>query len=158
MIILCICIYILDQPKEKLLIRPSSSITKLLPDHIGIQTFQLGIELGLSVVEMQHIAMNHITNLRGQTEEVLNKWRKLSESTYEVLVKALHRLDLSSVLSYITYEEELEEIVGVGLEEKVEVGLEEKVEVGLEEKVEVGFAEHIGIELEEQVKGVFILT
>ncbi|VDI37628.1 Hypothetical predicted protein [Mytilus galloprovincialis] len=141
-----------DQPKEKLRIRPSSSITKLLPDHIGIQTFQLGIELGLSVVEMQHIAMNHITNLRGQTEEVLNKWRKLSESTYEVLVKALHRLDLSSVLSYITYEEGLEEIVEVGLEEKVEVGLEEKVEVGLEEKVEVGLAEHIGIELEEQVK------
>ncbi|XP_052080427.1 uncharacterized protein LOC127718447 [Mytilus californianus] len=128
-----------DQPKEKLLIRPSSSITKLLPDHIGIQTFQLGIELGLSVVEMQQIAMNHVTNLRGQTEEVLNTWRsrRLPEATYEVLVKALCRLEISSVLSYITYEEELEEIVEVGLKEQVEVGLEEQVRERIIQDIEI---------------------
>ncbi|XP_076088218.1 uncharacterized protein LOC143058629 [Mytilus galloprovincialis] len=141
-----------DQSKEKLLIRPSSTITKLLPDHIGIQTFQLGIELGLSVVEMQHIAMNHVTNLRGQTEEVLNTWRTLPEATYEVLVNALHRLDLSSVLSYITYEEASEEILKVGLERKVEVGLEEQIEVELEDLVEVELEEQIEIGLGEQVK------
>ncbi|CAG2251800.1 unnamed protein product [Mytilus edulis] len=141
-----------DQSKEKLLIRPSSTITKLLPDHIGIQTFQLGIELGLSVVKMQHIAMNHVTNLRGQTEEVLNTWRTLPEATYEVLVNALHRLDLSSVLSYITYEEALEEILKVGLERKVEVGLEEQIEVELEDLVEVELEEQIEIGLGEQVK------
>ncbi|XP_076087747.1 uncharacterized protein LOC143058168 [Mytilus galloprovincialis] len=152
MIMLLKCIYIIDQPKEKLLIRPSNAITKLLSDHIGIQTFQLGIELGLSVVKMQHIAMNHVTNLRGQTEEVLNTWRTLPEATYEVLVNALHRLDLSSVLSYITYEEALEEILKVGLERKVDVGLEEQIEVELEDLVEVELEEQIEIGLGEQVK------
>ncbi|XP_052096542.1 uncharacterized protein LOC127731746 [Mytilus californianus] len=124
-----------DQPRDKLQLRPSDSNIQKLPDHIGNQTFQLGIELGLSVVEMQQIESNHVTNLRSQTEEVLNKWKRLPEATYEVLEKALHRLQLSSVLSYLTYEDGLEEKVEVGLEEKVEVGLEVKVEVGLEEKV-----------------------
>ncbi|VDI01153.1 Hypothetical predicted protein [Mytilus galloprovincialis] len=79
-----------NQPREKLQLRPSISNTQKLPDHIGNQTFQLGIELGLSVVEMQQIESNHVTNLRSQTEEVLNKWRRLPEATYEVLEKALH--------------------------------------------------------------------
>ncbi|VDI34205.1 Hypothetical predicted protein [Mytilus galloprovincialis] len=99
----------LDQPKEKLFIRPSGSNLQQLSDHIGYQTYQLGIELGLKVVEMQQIERNHVTNLRSQTEEVLNKWRRLPEATYEVLVKALHRLELSSILPYITYEEGLAE-------------------------------------------------
>ncbi|OPL20723.1 hypothetical protein AM593_08835, partial [Mytilus galloprovincialis] len=94
-------------------IRPSGSNIQQLPDHIGDQTYQLGIELGLKVVEMQQIERNHVTNLRSQTEEVLNKWRTLPEATYEVLVKALHRLELSSVLPYITYE--------VGLAKQAEV-------------------------------------
>ncbi|CAG2193013.1 unnamed protein product [Mytilus edulis] len=124
-----------DQTREKLQLRPSISNTKKLPDHIGNQTFQLGIELGLSVVEMQQIESNHVTNLRSQTEEVLNKWRNLPEATYEVLEKALHRLQLSSVLSYLTYEEGLEEQVEVGLDEEVEVELEEAVGVGLKEEL-----------------------
>ncbi|VDI45627.1 Hypothetical predicted protein, partial [Mytilus galloprovincialis] len=101
-----------DQPKERLIRRPSISNIQKLPDHIGYQTFQLGIELGLSVVQMQQIATNHVRNLRSQTEEVLNTWRRLPEATYEVLGKALHRLDLSSVLAYLTYD--------VGQEEQVE--------------------------------------
>ncbi|CAG2244110.1 unnamed protein product [Mytilus edulis] len=101
-----------DQPKERLIRRPSTSNIQKLPDHIGNQTFQLGIELGLSVVQMQQIAMNHVRNLRSQTEEVLKTWRRLPEATYEVLAKALHRLDLSSVLAYLTYD--------VGQEEQVE--------------------------------------
>ncbi|XP_071150481.1 uncharacterized protein [Mytilus edulis] len=99
---------VLDQPRDVLLLRPSESNIKQLPNHIGNQTYQLGIELGLKVVDMQHIAMNHVTNLRGQTEEVLNIWRRRPEATFEVLVKALHRIELSSVLSYMTYEVELE--------------------------------------------------
>ncbi|VDI38086.1 Hypothetical predicted protein [Mytilus galloprovincialis] len=99
----------LDQPKEKLFIRPSGSNLQQLSDHIGYQTYQLGIELGLKVVEMQQIERNHVTNLRSQTEEVLNKWRRHPEATYEVLLKALYRLELSSVLPYITYEEGLAE-------------------------------------------------
>ncbi|CAG2194354.1 unnamed protein product [Mytilus edulis] len=126
---------LVNQPREKLQLRPSISNTQKLPDHIGNQTFQLGIELGLSVVEMQQIESNHVTNLRSQTEEVLNKWRRLPEATYEVLEKALHRLQLSSVLSYLTYEEELEEQVERGLDEGVEVELEEAVRGGLEEEL-----------------------
>ncbi|XP_076088056.1 uncharacterized protein LOC143058455 [Mytilus galloprovincialis] len=99
----------LDQPKEKLFIRPFGSNLQQLSDHIGYQTYQLGIELGLKVVEMQQIERNHVTNLRSQTEEVLNKWRRLPEATYEVLLKALYRLELSSVIPYITYEEGLAE-------------------------------------------------
>ncbi|VDI46874.1 Hypothetical predicted protein [Mytilus galloprovincialis] len=124
-----------NQPREKLQLRPSISNTQKLPDHIGNQTFQLGIELGLSVVEMQQIENDHVTNLRSQTEEVLNKWRILPEATYEVLAKALHRLQLSSVLSYLTYEEDLEEQMEVGLAEKVKEGPQEQVEVGLKEEV-----------------------
>lgn len=102
-----------------LLLRPSESNIQQLPNHIGDQTYQLGIELGLKVVEMQQIERNHLRNLRGQTEEVLNKWRRRPEATFEVLVKALHRIELSSVLSYITYEVELEETKEVELEGKV---------------------------------------
>ncbi|CAG2249856.1 unnamed protein product [Mytilus edulis] len=96
----------LDQPRDVLLLRPSESNIQQLPNHIGDQTYQLGIELGLKVVEMQQIERNHLRNLRGQTEEVLNKWRRRPEATFEVLVKALHRIELSSVLSYLTYEGE----------------------------------------------------
>ncbi|VDI26121.1 Hypothetical predicted protein [Mytilus galloprovincialis] len=124
-----------DQPIDKLKLRPSYSNIQNLPDHIGNKTFQLGIELGLSVVQMQQIESDHVTNLRSQTEEVLNTWRRLSEATYEVLEKALHRLQLSRVLSYLTYEEGLEEQVEVGLDEEVEVGLEEAVGVGLKEEL-----------------------
>ncbi|CAC5388672.1 unnamed protein product [Mytilus coruscus] len=108
-----------DQPRDKLLLRPSSSNIQQLPDHIGIQTFQLGIELGLSVVEMQKIERNHVTNLHGQTEEVLNRWIKHPEATFEVLEKALHRLELSSVLSYLTYDEELGGQMEIGIDEQV---------------------------------------
>ncbi|CAC5400114.1 unnamed protein product [Mytilus coruscus] len=141
-----------DQPKEKLLIRPSGSNIQQLPHHIGNQTYQLEIELGLYVVEMQQIERNHVTNLRCQTEEVLNKWRRLLEATYEVLVKALHRLELSSVLPYITYEVGLEEHMEVGLEKRDEVGLEEQVEVGLVKRDEIGIKEHVEVGLEEKTE------
>ncbi|XP_063438361.1 uncharacterized protein LOC134719286 [Mytilus trossulus] len=124
-----------DQPIDKLKLKPSDSNIQQLPDHIGNKTFQLGIELGLSVVQMQQIESNHVTNLRSQTEEVLNKWRRLPEATYEVLEKALHRLRLSRVLSYLTYEEELEEQVKRKLDEEVEAELEEAVVVRLEEEL-----------------------
>ncbi|CAG2210104.1 unnamed protein product [Mytilus edulis] len=42
-----------------------------------------------------------------EIEEVLKRWIKIPEATFEVLGKALHRLELSSVLSYLTYDEEL---------------------------------------------------
>lgn len=97
-------ISLLDIPTDKLNLKPSSSDVKLLPNHIGRETFQFGIELGLSVVEMHQIQSNHVTNLRGQTEDVLKKWRKTQKSAYEVLAKTLYRLDLSSVLSYLSYD------------------------------------------------------
>lgn len=97
-------ISLLDLPTDKLNLKPSSSDVKLLPNHIGRETFQFGIELGLSVVEMHQIQSNHVTNLRGQTEDVLKKWRKTQKSAYEVLAKTLYRLDLSSVLSYLSYD------------------------------------------------------
>ncbi|CAC5412533.1 unnamed protein product [Mytilus coruscus] len=104
-----------DLPTDKLNLKPSSSDVKLLPNHIGRETFQLGIELGLSVVEMHQIQSNHVTNLRGQTEDVLNKWRKTQKAAYEVLAKTLYRLDLCSVLSYFSYDvgvkEQLEDII-----------------------------------------------
>ncbi|XP_052061242.1 uncharacterized protein LOC127701418 isoform X4 [Mytilus californianus] len=104
-----------DLPKDKLNLKPSSSDVKLLPNHIGRETFQLGIELGLSVVKMHQIQSNHVTNLRGQTEDVLNKWRKTEKAAYEVLAKTLYRLDLCSVLSYFSYDvgvkEQLEDII-----------------------------------------------
>ncbi|VDH95042.1 Hypothetical predicted protein [Mytilus galloprovincialis] len=134
-----------DQPKDKLKLRPSDSNIQKLPDHIGNKTFQLGIELGLSVVQMQQIESDHVTNLRSQTEEVLNKWRKLSDATYEVLEKALHRLQLSRVLSYITYEEGLEEQVEVGIDEEVEVELEEAAGVGLTEELAERIIQNIQI-------------
>ncbi|VDI47625.1 Hypothetical predicted protein [Mytilus galloprovincialis] len=134
-----------DQPREKLKLRPSDSNIQKLPDHIGNKTFQLGIELGLSVVQMQQIESDHVTNLRSQTEEVLNKWRKLSDATYEVLEKALHRLQLSRVLSYLTYEERLEEQVEVGLDEEVEVELEEAAGVGLKEELAERIIQNIQI-------------
>ncbi|CAC5403222.1 unnamed protein product [Mytilus coruscus] len=91
--------------------------------------YQLGIELGLTVVEMQQIERNHVTNLRSQTEEVLNTWRRRPEATYEVLVKAFHRIDLSSVLPYIIYE--------VGLEEQVETELEEQVKERIIQDIQI---------------------
>ncbi|VDI00275.1 tight junction protein 1 [Mytilus galloprovincialis] len=108
-----------NQPRDKLLLRPSDSNIQQLPDHIGSQTFQLGIELGLSVVEMQKIESNHVTNLHGQTEEVLKRWIKIPEATFEALGKALHRLELSSVLSYLTYDEELGGQMEIEIDEHV---------------------------------------
>ncbi|XP_063438359.1 uncharacterized protein LOC134719284 [Mytilus trossulus] len=112
----------LDQPRDKLFLRPSGLNVQQLPDHIGSQTFQLGIELGLSVVEMQKIESNHVTNLHGQTEEVLKQWIKIPEATFEALGKALHRLELSSVLSYLTYDEEIGEQMEIEIEEHVRGG------------------------------------
>ncbi|XP_063440026.1 uncharacterized protein LOC134721151 [Mytilus trossulus] len=102
-------------PTDRLNLKPSSSDVKLLPNHIGRETFQFGIELGLSVVEMHQIQSNHVTNLRGQTEDVLKKWRKTKKAAYEVLAKTLYRLDLCSVLSHLSYDvgekEQLEDII-----------------------------------------------
>ncbi|XP_063437036.1 uncharacterized protein LOC134718447 [Mytilus trossulus] len=109
----------LDQPRDKLFLRPSGLNVQQLPDHIGSQTFQLGIELGLSVVEMQKIESNHVNNLHGQTEEVLKQWIKIPEATFEALGKALHRLELSSVLSYLTYDEEIGEQMEIEIDEHV---------------------------------------
>ncbi|XP_063438358.1 uncharacterized protein LOC134719283 [Mytilus trossulus] len=109
----------MDQPRDKLLLRPSDSNIQQLPDHIGSQTFQLGIELGLSVVEMQKIESNHVTNLHGQTEEVLKRWIRIPEATFEALGKALHRIELSSVLSYLTYDEELGGQMEIEIDEHV---------------------------------------
>lgn len=102
----------LELPIAKLNLKPSRSDMNILPNHIGKETFQLGIELGLSVVEMHQIQSNHVTNLRGQTEDVLCKWRKQYHATYEVLVKALYRLDLAGVVESLTYE--------VGVKEEIE--------------------------------------
>ncbi|XP_063406280.1 uncharacterized protein LOC134690235 [Mytilus trossulus] len=107
-----------ELPKAKLNLKPSRSDMNILPNHIGRETFQLGIELGLSVVEMHQIQSNHVTNLRGQTEDVLCKWRKQYHATYEVLVKALYRLDLAGVVESLTYE--------VGVKEEIE-GIYNKV-------------------------------
>ncbi|CAG2231739.1 unnamed protein product [Mytilus edulis] len=101
-----------ELPIAKLNLKPSRSDMKILLNHIGKETFQLGIELGLSVVEMHQIQSNHVTNLRGQTEEVLCKWRKQHHATYEVLVKTLYRLDLAGVVESLTYE--------VGVNEQIE--------------------------------------
>ncbi|XP_071138919.1 uncharacterized protein [Mytilus edulis] len=118
----------MDQPRDKLLLRPSDSNIQQLPDHIGSQTFQLGIELGLSVVEMQKIESNHVTNLHGQTEEVLKRWIKIPEATFEALGKALCRLELSSVLSYLTYDEEL----GGQMEIKIDEHVRERLIQGIQ--------------------------
>ncbi|CAC5412535.1 unnamed protein product [Mytilus coruscus] len=113
-----------DLPMDKLKLRPSSSDIKILPDHIGKETFQLGIELGLSVVEMHQIQSNHVTNLRSQTEDVLDKWLKHHHATNEVLVKTLYRLDLSGVLGYLTYE--------VGVKERLEDRIRSNIDEILE--------------------------
>ncbi|VDI02013.1 Hypothetical predicted protein [Mytilus galloprovincialis] len=110
-----------EKPRDMLHLRPLGSSVQQLPDHIGNQTYQLGIELGLKVVEMQQIERNHVTNLRSQTEAVLNHWRRLPEATYEVLFKALQRLELSSVLPYITY--------GVGLPEQAEERIIQDIDI-----------------------------
>lgn len=110
----------LELPIAKLNLKPSRSDMKILLNHIGKETFQLGIELGLSVVEMHQIQSNHVTNLRGQTEEVLCKWRKQHHATYEVLVKTLYRLDLAGVVESLTYE--------VGVNEQIE-GIYNKVDM-----------------------------
>ncbi|VDI80061.1 Hypothetical predicted protein, partial [Mytilus galloprovincialis] len=122
---------ILDQPKETLISKPSSSFLKLLPDHIGNQTFQLGIELGLSVVEMQKIERNHVTNLHRQTEEVLHRWMPLQEATYEVLAKAFDRIELSGVLSYLACDIGLDEPVREGSEKTVVLGLDQQIIEGI---------------------------
>ncbi|XP_052061249.1 uncharacterized protein LOC127701421 [Mytilus californianus] len=113
-----------DLPTDKLKLRPSSSDIEILPDHIGKETFQLGIELGLSVVEMHQIQSNHVTNLRSQTENVLDKWLKHHQATNEVLVKTLFRLDLSGVLGHLTYE--------VGVKERLEDRIRSNIDEILE--------------------------
>ncbi|VDI76438.1 Hypothetical predicted protein [Mytilus galloprovincialis] len=119
----------IDQPRDKLLRRPSVLNIQQLPDHIGIQTFQLGIELGLSVVEMQKIESNHVTNLHVQTEEVLKRWVKLPEATFEVLEKALHRLELSRVLSYLTYDKDLGRQIEIEINEQVKERIIQDIQI-----------------------------
>ncbi|CAC5404120.1 unnamed protein product [Mytilus coruscus] len=105
----------LDLPADKMHLKPSRSDLKLLVDIIGDKTFEIGIELGLSVVEMHEIQSNQNINLRGQTEHVLDKWRRTQNATYEDLAKTLFRLDLGSGLSYLHYEvgvkEQLKDII-----------------------------------------------
>ncbi|CAC5392558.1 unnamed protein product [Mytilus coruscus] len=63
-----------DLAAEKLYVKPSRSDMTLLQNHIG------------------------------QTEDVLDKWRKHHQATYDVLAKTLYRLNLSGILEYLTYE------------------------------------------------------
>lgn len=63
-----------------------------LSNNIGNDNLLLGLELGLSGVELQDIVYQHKTRLIYQTREILKSWSKLQQSL-SVLAKAFNRID-----------------------------------------------------------------
>lgn len=94
-----------DFNSEMLEWTPDDTTLENISHHIGDKTFQLGIELGLTVNDLQGIEHSH-KDLIEQTREVLKKWKEsLNPEEHErpviTLAKSLKRVDRYIVIGYL---------------------------------------------------------
>ncbi|CAC5401297.1 unnamed protein product [Mytilus coruscus] len=77
--------------EENMDLIPTDEIIDELAQVIGVVSFQLGIELGLSITSLDNIRYNNGRNLVAQCKEILFKWREDQRvrPTIAVLVNAL---------------------------------------------------------------------
>ncbi|XP_076116053.1 uncharacterized protein LOC143083656 [Mytilus galloprovincialis] len=80
-----------DISEENMDLIPTDEILDELAQVIGVVSFQLGIELGLSITSLDNIRYNNGRNLVAQCKEILFKWREDQRvrPTIAVLVHAL---------------------------------------------------------------------
>lgn len=90
-------------PDDILIQVPSTTTLQCLANHIGNSSMQLGVELGLTMSEIQNIQYEHKDKLLNQTKEILRIWlqKKAPRSTNLSLIKALHRIGKINCISMI---------------------------------------------------------
>ena len=72
---------------------PENEVLMELSNNIGNCAVQLGIELGLSVVDVESILHSHPRNMFEQNYNVLVKWKESSRvKTLYILMRALQRV------------------------------------------------------------------
>lgn len=73
---------------------PSDQHLKELSIQIGNCPLQLGVELGLSFIEIEHSLFSFPKDLSGLVEDILTKWRRKSKvKTIYSLMLALERVN-----------------------------------------------------------------
>lgn len=85
---------------------PSMSVLRCIANHIGESSLQLGIELGLDIVEIQHIQCQFKDKLLDQNREILRRWKQnknISKPTVENLVKTLCRIGKKRCLDGVLF-------------------------------------------------------
>ncbi|VDI28396.1 Hypothetical predicted protein [Mytilus galloprovincialis] len=82
---------------------PPTTTLQCIANHIGNSSMQLGVELGLTMSEIQNIQYEHKDKLLNQTKEILRIWqqKKAPRSTNLSLIKALHRIGKINCISMI---------------------------------------------------------
>ncbi|XP_076088251.1 uncharacterized protein LOC143058673 [Mytilus galloprovincialis] len=90
-------------PDDILIQVPPSTTLQCISNHIGNSSMQLGVELGLTMSEIQNIQYEHKDKLLNQTKEILRIWqqKKVPRSTNLSLIKALHRIGKINCISMI---------------------------------------------------------
>ncbi|CAC5414943.1 unnamed protein product [Mytilus coruscus] len=84
-----------DISEEYLDLIPTDEILDELAQVIGVVSFQLGIELGLSITSLDTIQYNNGRNLVAQCKDILFQWREDQrvKPTIGVLVQALVNIE-----------------------------------------------------------------
>ncbi|XP_071136777.1 uncharacterized protein [Mytilus edulis] len=87
-----------DKADFKLQAIPSDIHLKELSNHIRNCPLQLGVELGLSFIEVEQSLFSFTKDLSGLVEDILKKWRKKSKvKTTIMLMMALQRVNAGGV-------------------------------------------------------------
>jgi len=74
---------------------PDDDVLRELSNQVGNCAMQLGVELGLSMVEIEQTLFEYSKVIFSQTFDVLKKWKKIREvkPTIRILMKAMQASD-----------------------------------------------------------------
>ena len=94
---------ILVQPQAALQQIPDDDVLRQLSQEVGNCAVQLGVELGLRMVEIEETLFKLSKDMYSQTFDVLQKWKKKREvkTTIRILMKAMQASDPRG-LEYLT--------------------------------------------------------
>ena len=89
------CFYFLDIPNSKLQEIPKNDVLQDLSNKIGNCAMHLGVELGLSMPEIEGILLQDPKAMFKQTYGVMKKWKESREvkATILILMKAIQSTD-----------------------------------------------------------------
>jgi hypothetical protein len=74
---------------------PEEKVLRKLSQQVGNCAMQLGIELGLRIVEIEQTLFKYPKNIYSQTFDILKKWKDIPEinSTIRMLMNAMQAID-----------------------------------------------------------------